>query len=338
MGIFSKIINTWFSNSASTPVVSKSSVSLSQSDKKIIEDSARSMVHVINESLKIANESVIYDTRVSRIQVVKDTLARLKELSILYPDVSIVSLDSVEVSIKAVERETRDMMAYVLKNASESVQQHNSRMGEIITDKDSVLNGIVYAATLQLRTPLWILLKDGEKWSEGTPPEVGEPWMGIWVPELKTWKELGFEGIKEFGEGSCASDIGPVKRSKYLPFLIEVRGVIETEKTMESKIKSLQTIMAKKKYAEMVNQNDNHNRIMDMLYPPVISTRNGLTPSLSASLRELNISTVRQLREMPDKDFLAIKGIGASALKKIREFSDNYVGDDTLDRIAAVEK
>ena len=192
MGIFSNFISSLFSNEPTAPEIRRDKVLSSVSDLQIIEDSAMSMIHVINESLEIANKSVIYDTRVSRIQVVKDTLARLKEFSISYPSVSIISIDAVEKSIIDVERETQDMMSYVPNTASESILRHNSRIGEMIADKDSVIKGAVYSATLQLRTPLWILLKDGEKWSGyGTPPEIGEPWHGIWMPELKTWQELG---------------------------------------------------------------------------------------------------------------------------------------------------
>ncbi|MBW4056992.1 MAG: hypothetical protein HIU83_16675 [Proteobacteria bacterium] len=202
------------------------------------------------------------DSQVSRIQDVKDTLARLKELSISYPSVSITSLDAVEDSIKAVERETQEMMTYVPKTASESIHRHNSRMGEIIADKDSVLDGVVYLATMQLRTPLWILQKDGEMWCKGEPPEVGEPWMGIWRPHVKTWKELGFKGRKELPESDCASDIGPVNHKKYLKFLIDIRTAVETNNDSKSKISSLKAVMRKKQYDDFIDRHGGKDKIL----------------------------------------------------------------------------
>lgn len=81
-------------------------VSLPQSEKNTIEESARSMVRVVNESLTIANESENYDKRVSKTQVAKDTLSKLKELSSLHPGISLTSLDGVMHSIEDVERAT----------------------------------------------------------------------------------------------------------------------------------------------------------------------------------------------------------------------------------------
>lgn len=77
-------------------------------DKSAIENAARSMVQVLNESLIIANESKNYDTRVSRMRIVKNTLAEIKKLQKIHPGISLVSLDAVMRSIEAVELETRD--------------------------------------------------------------------------------------------------------------------------------------------------------------------------------------------------------------------------------------
>jgi hypothetical protein len=214
--IFSKITRL-FSNNTAAPVMPSRPVVMPGSDNNIIEDSAMSMVHVINESLKIANESTNYDTRVSRAQVAKNTLSKLKEFVILYPDIFISSLSDAERSIEAVENETRTMKPIIPartniipETAKEAIKSHNEYLAGIMADEDSVLSGAMYFATMQLRTPPWILQKDDEKWSKGDPPEVGEPWMGIWCPHIKTWKELGLKGMKEFPESDVASDIGPV--------------------------------------------------------------------------------------------------------------------------------
>jgi len=71
-------------------------------------ESAISMVQLVNESLKMANESEHYETRIAKTKVVKDTIAKLKEISHSNPEISLTSLEAVERSIEAVERETRE--------------------------------------------------------------------------------------------------------------------------------------------------------------------------------------------------------------------------------------
>lgn len=66
------------------------------------------MVKIVNESLKIANESEHYETRIYKTKVAKDNLAKLKEISRSNPEISLTSLDDVERSIEAVERETTE--------------------------------------------------------------------------------------------------------------------------------------------------------------------------------------------------------------------------------------
>lgn len=76
------------------------------SDFASIEESARSLVRVVNESLKIANQSTNYETRVSRIQVVKRALLQLEDISLAVPRISLTSLEEIKNSIQQVEKET----------------------------------------------------------------------------------------------------------------------------------------------------------------------------------------------------------------------------------------
>jgi len=226
----------------------------------------------------------------------------------------------------------------VPQTAKESIQIHNNWMGELLANKDgSLIKCFKYCATLQLRTPLRILLKDGETWSEGVPPETDETWHGIWVPETKTFRELGID-IDEFSESDSASNIGPMKHSEYLPFLIDIRRAVETDETVKCRIELLRQVMREKKYAKFVKQHSGQNKIIDYFFPPIIDTIPGISSAVSMALRESKITTTHKLRKITDKDLLSIKGIGPKALKKIREFSDRYSGDDKLDRADTVKR
>ena len=70
-----------------------------------VVDSAQRLVDVINESLQIASSSKNADTKISRLDVAKDRLAKLKKLSKDYPFINLTQLSEVELSIADLERE-----------------------------------------------------------------------------------------------------------------------------------------------------------------------------------------------------------------------------------------
>lgn len=70
-----------------------------------ISDSAHRLVDIINESLKIANESKNADTKVSRLDVAKKRLEELKQLSNEHPFIKLIQLSQVEQSIYGLELE-----------------------------------------------------------------------------------------------------------------------------------------------------------------------------------------------------------------------------------------
>ena len=72
---------------------------------KSVSGSGTRLVEIINESLKIANESKNPDTKVSRLNVAKDKLEELKKLEREFSFINITKLDEVESSIKALELE-----------------------------------------------------------------------------------------------------------------------------------------------------------------------------------------------------------------------------------------
>jgi tetratricopeptide (TPR) repeat protein len=73
--------------------------------ERTVIDSAQRLVDVINESLKIANDSKNVDTKISRLDVAKQMLGRLKQLSTDHPFIELAQLPQVEQSIAELERE-----------------------------------------------------------------------------------------------------------------------------------------------------------------------------------------------------------------------------------------
>lgn len=73
-------------------------------DQAVI-DSAKRLTDVINESLKIANESKNAETKISRLDLAKKKLAELKQLSSKHPLIQLTQLPQVEQSIAELEIE-----------------------------------------------------------------------------------------------------------------------------------------------------------------------------------------------------------------------------------------
>lgn len=66
---------------------------------------AQRLVDIINESLQIANDSKVVDTKLSRLDLAKSKLDELKKLSVEKPFIKIPTLLQVEQSISSLEQE-----------------------------------------------------------------------------------------------------------------------------------------------------------------------------------------------------------------------------------------
>jgi len=109
-------------------------VPLSQSDKSSIEESAKKLVDLVNESFVIAKESKDYLTRVSKTSVARDALAKLKELSLIHPGLSLVSFDEAMCKLKEIELETMKIKVYTRVSAPLQVNSCSNNDREIFED------------------------------------------------------------------------------------------------------------------------------------------------------------------------------------------------------------
>lgn len=75
----------------------------SSSDINVVVECATRLVAIVNESLKIASESVNPDTKLSRLEVAKQKLAELNALAATYDFLSITSLAEVEALIDSLD-------------------------------------------------------------------------------------------------------------------------------------------------------------------------------------------------------------------------------------------
>lgn len=173
-------------------------------------------------------------------------------------------------------------------------------------------DGYMFVATLQLRTPLRVLLKHTEIWlNDSPPPVVGDLWHGIWVPLLPGQISL---------HGMMASDVGQIQSDgdNYLPFLIAVRRVAESTKPIDDRIADLQLVLAQ--HPTYVMRLGGHERIVNLFFPRVIHCIPGVSKRVGDLFLAAGLRTIGDLARASDSDLRRIKGCGVSTLANIREF------------------
>lgn len=178
---------------------------------------------------------------------------------------------------------------------SSALERTSVKMGELQNTPmpswmDDVCNGFKFCATLQLRTPLRVLLRHGELYlkNDGRQPQIAlEPWEGIWLPKSKTYRELGAD-IDEPPQGTHASDAGQVIPDDYVPFLIAIRKIIELDEPIEDRIDKLRKMPIATGWKVFVdrygpnyrNENKGMEWVIEYFFPRFIKS----IPTLSAGM------------------------------------------------------
>jgi hypothetical protein len=181
-------------------------------------DLAALLVEQINKSVKIANESKVRATRVSRARVAEDKLAALAGIAAAYPFLKLQRVDEVRETIATIKRETDERYPSM------------TPYGDLARANSDIVAGLRFRATLQLRTPLYVLKRHGALHTDlkkNPPAYAREKWQGIWVPETKGWEELGGVAGPELSSTMVATDLGPMEDSgdAYYRFLFAVRTI-----------------------------------------------------------------------------------------------------------------
>lgn len=128
--------------------------------------------------------------------------------------------------------------------------------------------------------------------------------------------------MDEIEEGTQASEIGSVKASEYLPFLIEFRKKVDSDKSTYEMIKELYDLADKNKNFRAFW--DRHCE-MDADFPhsffyKQLTQIDGVGVKSAKLLYENGFKTVKDLLDAKDEELLKIKGIGESLLQKIRKY------------------
>jgi hypothetical protein len=202
--------------------------------------------------------------------------------------------------------------------------------------------GFRFCATLQLRTPLRVLRRDGELYlkNDGHQPQIArEPWEGIWVPVStksfektacgpdSTADDIAFfrrldAGLAAAGR-TVASHIGPIRADDYLPFLIAIREIVELNDSIEHRIYKLREMLSACDWQEFIGKHGGMDKIIERFFPTFMNLAAGL-------------DTPNRISAASDQTLLAINGIGPAKLKAIRERCAAITGNRDGNRVEDV--
>lgn len=202
-----------------------------------------------------------------------------------------------------------------------------------------IITGLEFSATMQLRTPLRVLLRHGEIHTDRNtkPPEiVHEGWEGSWLPKLKTFREIGLD-MNEPPPGAHASSIGPIVARDYLPFLIAIREIVELNESIENRIDKLREMLSVCDWQEFLGKHGGTEKIVQYFFPRYIQSMPKLPPSAMNEFVRLGyFNTPSSIEAATDEELLSIKGIGPAKLKAIRKHFADIAKHRDVDRVENV--
>jgi len=207
-------------------------------------------------------------------------------------------------------------------------------------DNQDVISGLEFIATMQLRTPLRVLLRHGEIHTNinTAPPQIiKELWEGIWTTKTKTYRELGVD-IDEVKDLTCASDIGQIPQDggEYLKFLIAIRKIVELDEPIDNRIKKLREMPILDEWKTYLEKHGGIETIVSYFFPKFIETIPSLNQSTEDELCKLDLNTPNRIATAPDETLLSIKGIGQAKLKAIRDYCAGTTDKRDADRVEDV--
>lgn len=184
---------------------------------------------------------------------------------------------------------------------------------------DDLIDGMQFFATMQLRTPLRVLRRHGEvhRGSAALPAIAQEQWEGIWIPRVKTLRELGID-VPEQAPLVAASEFGPVVIELYLPFLLAVRSIVEADSSVTERRERLRHELRKPQWATFCAKLGGQDAIADRFFPPFVQTIKGLPAQAVEGLRQAKLIAPSAIAAATNDQLRAIKGVGPAKLGAIR--------------------
>ncbi len=187
-----------------------------------------------------------------------------------------------------------------------------------------LIKGLIFSATLQIRTPLVVLEHHGESF-DGLPsqtPSYGTEADGIWLYSVKSWAELGAKApdSKE-EEKTYASDIGYTKASEYLPFLKDFRKIVESDKSISEKLKLLSILSKSSPHNKEIwlKLKRYYEDFPRSFFYKELTAIPGIGMKTAKNLFDAGFKTASDIDTATDDELLKVSGIGKTLHSKIRK-------------------
>jgi predicted flap endonuclease-1-like 5' DNA nuclease len=201
-------------------------------------------------------------------------------------------------------------------------------------DDSDLISGWRYSATLQLRTPLAYLERDGEFSPGPEEPQLVGPAenflddgtgfnpYGIWLRQI----DYGGMGFTPPPPGQRAAQwgmvrIGSPEEKELLSFLKSFRYIVETAETMDQKLAELAdlstTTPANRRIWQKARASD--PGFPDSFFYGELSCLPGVGPKVAERLYRSGFRSVEEIQAASDEDLLMVEGVGKGLLRKLRE-------------------
>jgi hypothetical protein len=178
-----------------------------------------------------------------------------------------------------------------------------------------------FRASLQLRTPRRVLLRHGEIHGDRDrpPPSIAsEAWQGRWIPRYHT--SLAPDGGAAYAKhllDRVPSDAGRVEPRDYLPFLLSVRAIAESDGSIVERRQRLAIELGRQGWHSFLVKLGGCDQVLDSFFPPFISTLE-IRRATQDGLRRRGLVTPSRILAASDKELLTVSGLGDITVTKCR--------------------
>lgn len=237
---------------------------------------------------------------------------------------------------QGIESEPRSLTMGKLQNVPSSIEK---TLGELQSEplsawgNNDIIMGLEFCATMQLRTPLRVLLRHGELHTDRDtkPQEIAcERWEGVWLPKIVH--------SHYYPSGTHASEIGQIIVGDYLPFLISIREIVEIDDSIENRIGNLREMFLECDRQEFLSRHGGSEKIVHYFFPRHITPMPKLSASVVSKLSRLGLDTPSRIAAAPDETLLGVKGIGPAKLNAMRGHCADMAKHRDADRVENVTR
>lgn len=193
-----------------------------------------------------------------------------------------------------------------------------------------ILEGMQFSATLQIRTPLSVLEHHGEVFY-GPPsqaPKYGTQADGIWTFKTKPLRDLGI--ALDETEFTHTSDVGPIKPSLYLPFLVQFRSIVEGAASLDEKLAALSLLSTRSaEFREIWRKlSSNYGDFPESFFYLQFTTLPRIGRQLAQRLYKAGFCSVNDIVRASTSRLTAVPGLGSVTAAKIQAvYHDDEGGD-----------